>query len=473
MMKDNIKNFKLSNVRCFEHSNEFQLRPLTFLMGSNSTGKSTVLGCIQALADFLSFSEKRMTKLDFNVPPYDMGAFGDIVRNGHTDEFEQFEIGFDFSLVESENAELTVKLRRRDAGSEPVFSSLNMIFSDFDMIWTESTGPIKNRDPLFGSSSLETKQKNGRTIFEFKIPKESGFSNIGENFFIYSCFLKRIIDLKPHVIGGNDNLLKLRKYLSNIESKMFADGKSKDIDEESNILHYSFFPPFSDFHFHSFAPIRTKPQRTYNPTSEIEDPEGNEMAMTLNNLSRSKPEEWEILKDRLETFGKKSKLFEKLIVKNFGKSFTDPFQIQLAVQEDLNVNLSDVGYGVSQILPILVRILRAGNDSTTFLMQQPELHLHPEGQAEFISTLNEIRKTYSHSYIIETHSDYMIDRARIEIRNGNLRPEDVSLIYFEPEGTKVKVNNIQFDDQANLIDEPPYFRNFFLNETHRLLGFQK
>ena len=472
MMKNNLNSFKLSNVRCFEHSNEFQLRPFTFLMGSNSTGKSTVLGCIQALGDFLSLSEKRMTKLDFNVPPYDMGAFGDIVRNGHTNEFEQFEIGFDFSLGKNESAVLTVKLRRRDAGSEPVFSSLNMIFSDFEMIWTESNVPIKNSEAFFGNSVFETKKKNGKMIFDFKVPKEFGFSNIGEYFFFLRLMI-RAIDSDSNATEYNDNLLKLRKYLDDIESKLLTKVKSKDIDEDSNILHYSFIPPLSDFRFHSFAPIRTKPQRTYNPTSEIEDPEGNEMAMTLNNLFRSNSKEWKILKNKLETFGRNSKLFEKLIVKNFGKSFVDPFQIQLAVQKGPNVNLSDVGYGVSQVLPILVRILRTGNHSTTFLMQQPELHLHPMGQAEFISTLNEIRKTYSHSYIIETHSDYMIDRARIEIMNGNLRPEDVSLIYFEPEGTKVKIDNIQFDDQANLIDEPPYFRSFFLNETHRLLGFEK
>ena len=472
MMKDNIKSFKLSNIRCFEYSNEFQLRPFTFLMGSNNTGKSTVLGCIQALGDFLSFSEKRMTTLDFNVPPYDMGAFGDIVRNEHADEFEQFEIGFNFSLGKSENAELTVKLCRRDAGSEPVFSSLNMIFSDFEMIWTESNVSIKDSEAFFGNFVFETKNKNGKMIFDFKIPKDFGFSNVGEYFFIYH-YLVRNFDPASHSTKYNDNLLKLRKYLDNIESKLFTNVKSKDIDEDSNILHYSFIPPLSDFRFHSFAPIRTKPQRTYNRTSEIEDPEGNEMAMMLNNLFRSKSKEWKILKDKLETFGRNSKIFEKLIVRNFGESFTDPFQIQLAVQKGQNINLSNAGYGVSQILPILVRILSTGSHSTTFLMQQPELHLHPMGQAEFISTLNEIRKTYSHSYIIETHSDYMIDRARIEIMNGNLRPEDVSLIYFEPEGTKVKTDNIQFDDQANLIDEPPYFRNFFLNETYRLLGFQK
>ena len=52
------------------------------------------------------------------------------------------------------------------------------------------------------------------------------------------------------------------------------------------------------------------------------------------------------------------------------------------------------------------------------------------------------------SFIVETHSDYMLDRARIEIIRGNIRPEDVSLIYFEPKGRIVKVHNISFDKMA-------------------------
>ena len=410
-----------------------------------------------------------MTKLDFNVQPYGMGALDDIVRNGHANELKQFEIGFNFVLGKSEGAELTVKLCRRDAGSEPAFSSLNMKYSDFDMIWTKSNCPNKNRDSLFEDFVFQTRKKNGKMVFVFKVHKEL---NIEEYFLIYRHFIRMAVS-DSHVKKHSDNLSKLHEFLNNMESKMTADVKGKNTDEDWNTLHYSFIPPFSNFHFHSFAPTRTKPQRTYNPTSAVEDPEGSEMAMTLNNLFHSNSKEWEKIKDQLETFGKNSKLFEKLTVKNYGQPFVDPFQIQLTVQKGSNVNLSDAGYGVSQILAILVRILKPGNDGTTFLMQQPEVHLHPMGQAEFISTLNEIRKTYSHSYIIETHSDYMIDRARIEIMEGNLRPEDFSLIYFESKGNKVEISNIQFDDQANLIDEPPYFRNFFLNETHRLLGFQK
>ena len=80
----------------------------------------------------------------------------------------------------------------------------------------------------------------------------------------------------------------------------------------------------------------------------------------------------------------------------------------------------DVGYGISQVLPILVRVLTTRN--AKFLLQQPEVHLHPKGQAELTSLLVEISKRNRNSFVIETHSDYMIDRVRIEIMKGNIKP---------------------------------------------------
>ena len=66
----------------------------------------------------------------------------------------------------------------------------------------------------------------------------------------------------------------------------------------------------------------------------------------------------------------------------------------------------------------------------------------------------------------------MIDRARIEIRKGTIRPEDVSLIYFEPKGNIVNVHNIHFDKLGNMEGVPPHYRNFFLKESKRLMGFE-
>jgi hypothetical protein len=48
----------------------------------------------------------------------------------------------------------------------------------------------------------------------------------------------------------------------------------------------------------------------------------------------------------------------------------------------------------------------------------------------------------------------------------------VSLVYFEPKGNIVKVHNISFDKMANMIGVPPYYGEFFLKETDRLMGFE-
>lgn len=157
-----------------------------------------------------------------------------------------------------------------------------------------------------------------------------------------------------------------------------------------------------------------------------------------------------------------------------------PFQLQFKVRGP-KVNIADVGYGVSQILPILVQILSADisrrtrprpRHSTFSLLQQPEVHLHPKAQAEFSSLLTKLANKRDRFFIVETHSDYMIDRARIEIRKGNIRPEDVSLIYLEPKGRTVKVHNISFDKMANMAGVPSHYGEFFLRETNQLMGFE-
>ena len=192
------------------------------------------------------------------------------------------------------------------------------------------------------------------------------------------------------------------------------------------------------------------------------------MPMVLMNLSKSNQERWQQLKDRLEAFGKASGLFTEIGVRKLGRSANDPFQLQIKVRGPKG-NLMDVGYGVNQILPILVRIILTRHGR--FLLQQPEVHLHPKGQAELTSLLSDLTKE-GESFVVETHSDAMIDRARIEIMKEALRPEDVSLIYLEPAGNKVKVHNIGFDKQANMIGAPDSYREFFLKEGDKLLGFE-
>ena len=164
-------------------------------------------------------------------------------------------------------------------------------------------------------------------------------------------------------------------------------------------------------------------------------------------------------------------MFNNIDIKRLGEYKTDPFQIQITVRGVKN-NIIDVGYGVSQILPILVTIFQSKKELGYFGIQNPEVHLHPKAQAALSSLFASIAKENEKNFIIETHSDYMIDRARIDIMQGKISPDNVSIAYFDPQkdGT-VKIYNIGIDKEGNLVGEPESYKEFFLQEGKNLMGF--
>jgi len=220
---------------------------------------------------------------------------------------------------------------------------------------------------------------------------------------------------------------------------------------------------------YAFAPVRTRPQRTYDPIKGAERPEGSHVPMILASAPWTDPDHWKELFSALDSFGGQSGLFSKVEVRHLGKNAGDPFQIQVHVGGGA-VNLIDVGYGVSQVLPIVVDCLR-GEDGGTFLLQQPEVHLHPRAQAELGSFLGVLAKQQKKRFVIETHSDHLVDRIRMDIRDGKgLKPEDVSLLYFERKNGQANIHRLTLDEHGNLLDPPPGYRSFFLEEERRFLG---
>ena len=473
-MKDRIRKFILSDVRCFQGRQEFNIRPLTFLVGENSTGKSTVLGCIQALGHHLNKSRelyfpREDEGIDFNRGPYEMGAFIDISRKtrGPGGRNSSFYVGFEFQIGTRETMEVLLELSEREKGSEPIVRNKRIIFQDGEIV-------LETPDAEDGGTHHP---------LEFSISEKKRFVLKGQHLHSadlidFEPFFSRIFSSEK---DSSDHKKLERNKRDREELKNFLDEVySRSALKEKNLIpspldllsssSLDLLPPYSSFSFESFAPIRSRPKRTYNPEREIEDPGGSEIPIVLMNMDRSDSQRWSALKERLEKFGTASGLFQNISVRKLGRATNDPFQLQVRVRGP-RVNMIDVGYGVNQILPILVRILRTRHESPTFLMQQPEVHLHPRGQAELSSLLVELRSKRSHSFIIETHSDYMVDRARIEIMKKRIAPEDVSLIYLEPSGNHVKVHNIAFDEQANLLGAPSSYRQFFLKESDRLLGF--
>ena len=221
------------------------------------------------------------------------------------------------------------------------------------------------------------------------------------------------------------------------------------------------------------APVRSKPRRTYDPSRPTPDPEGDYVLMYLANLFFQNKKVWSTLKNRLEDFGKDAGLFDEISIRPLGKRNSEPFQVQIRKfggrLRGPRRNLIDVGYGVSQVLPVVMELLREDAPGM-FLLQQPEVHLHPSAQAALGSLFCQVAGA-DRQLVVETHSDHLMDRVRMDVRDGDsaLKPEDVSILFFECKDLDVHIHSLRIDEEGNIVDAPDGYRAFFMEETARSL----
>ena len=453
---DHPTNLILQNVRCFEGKQRGLLRPITLLVGENSTGKSTFLGCYGVLRRM--FSERRFDDLpDFNEEPFAMGSFRDIARSrrGPSGRINEFKLGL--ALEASRNGSPCSELIAtfREEGSQPTVSSFRFQFGY--------------------ESFLELQPSDQGTIFQIPShPPQKTSIPFNHVAFLLS-YLTDFDDARSKIYREFPNLKPVFKYLTNLRPRGEVAKRSPSRRQRMRFH----LPQLSELV--PVAPLRSKPKRTYDPVRETASPEGEHIPMLMMRLDRTDKRHWNSLHDELVEFGRSSGLFSDIKVKRHGKQMSDPFQLQVKVRSGPHANIMDVGYGISQSLPILVDIMAAEGPARRgqlrrageriFLLQQPEVHLHPRGQAQLASLFIEAFKKRRHRFLIETHSDHIIDRVRISVRQGLLKPDDIAILYFEPNGNAVNIHNMELDKQGNVKNAPKGYRQFFFKETDLLLGF--
>ena len=195
--------------------------------------------------------------------------------------------------------------------------------------------------------------------------------------------------------------------------------------------------------------------------------------MYLANLARRDKRTWNRRKSALEAFGRSAGLFDEVDVRLLGRADGDPFQIRVRKfgrrAKGPFRNLIDVGYGVSQSLPVVTELL-SDDGAPQVLLQQPEVHLHPSAQAALGTFLCNVAEA-ERRLVVETHSDHLIDRVRMVVRDGetSLGPEDVRILYFERSDLDVKIHELWWDDSGNIKNSPTSYRRFFMEEVERSL----
>ena len=460
-----VDKITVEGYRCFRERQSARLAPLTLLVGNNSTGKTSFLALIRALWEVAFLSESP----DFRKEPYDLGTFRDIAHNrgARGSQAGSFEAGFEYSLPTS--------IRRMNGRQRRVRSGDTLIFS----AQFEDRGGVPfptMRRIAQGQTSLESlAQKDGDYLFRFKTSGLKGETPEGliEGYF-EGLDTVRLVNFSSSFFLGRwsnqEDPNSIMLFGTKIDEEDATQIDSLIRAFERVPLETAYGPPFAS------APVRSRPRRTYDPVRPSSDPEGEYIPTYFANTSRRSPREWNRLKTNLEEFGRSSGLFDEISIKSLGRSEGEPFQVQIRKSGSRRLkgpykNLIDMGYGVSQTLPVITELFRRDSPQM-FLLQQPEVHLHPSAQAALGSLFCNIAAEGRRQLIVETHSDHLLDRVRMDVRDGKtgLKPEDVSILFFEEGELDVNIHSIRLDENGNVLDAPPSYRQFFMEETRRSIG---
>ena len=123
----------------------------------------------------------------------------------------------------------------------------------------------------------------------------------------------------------------------------------------------------------------------------------------------------------------------------------------------LEIGLPDVGYGFSQVMPILACSM--GMKHRSFTIEQPEVHIHPRLQAELASLMAHSMRERGNQFIVETHSEYLVLRLQRLIRRKLLAPSQIAVLYVERDDAGSNVRQLRLDDRGSFMD--PWPRGFF------------
>lgn len=417
---------------------------VNFLVGENSSGKTSILGLLKLFSGpgFLMGQDFGYTHVSFN-------HFSDMVST-HSDDQTYFRIGFVSETIDG----------KRKSSPKALTGCL--------FTFLEKEGQPRLFKCTFCRGEEKITLRFGNAVY-YKTDKCAIHLTAQE---IISTIRTQWVDehsgkdvgySKISALGSDGTIpiffaLSLASSLSGSASK---GPKTKVVLKPSDM---PFFPPDLTW----FAPIRTKARRTYDELTLGFSPEGQHTPYLIRKLLHSKSEASRF-KDFIDKVGKASGLFQDVRIRNFGRGATARFELDI-VLDGKALNILNVGYGVSQSLPIMVELIAKGR-GTWFAIQQPEIHLHPRAQAAFGDVLFEMASLDRKRFLIETHSDFAIDRFRMNYRNRRSDKPDSQILFFERRDKRNIVTPLAIGQTGELpVDQPDSYRQFFIREQMNLLG---
>lgn len=465
-----LKSISLENYKCFDKLDDLEIAPLTVLCGVNSSGKSSVLKSLLMLKQ--SFEKiYDSNSVIFNGELSLNGTYKDVVTNhkisNHITLSNSFKIensnflsSYEKNVIKDlnkmfnlnddiEEAYLTFSIELKKKTSE------KLILDNGIHLYTINISiKLKNNSHINSSVSVQnTSDDKYEIVVDTNKP-----NNISAVFHECSCYFSGLV-------------------LTNLYSKSHTPDKI-DVTAALSFI-YSIFKllPLQYKGIKYIAPLRNEPNRIYTLSQERNNVGlyGEYTPQIIyehrkDNIKYVIPpfdDNFKLSREKNSFFEHLNKWCDYLNIEHITLPDNNEKNIETLKMEIGNSNFVDVGFGVSQILPILTTCLLM-KWHETLILQQPEIHLHPKMQMNFADFL--LSSAYTgRNLIIETHSDHIINRLlRRIIENPKLKNK--VKFYFIDKNQYPIVTSIEVDEVRGFVNAPDDFFSQFGSESAKIFN---
>lgn len=434
-----LTELRIKNFKAWKDTGPVRMAPLTVIFGANSAGKSSLGHLLLALKQTARLADrKRALHLGDLKSDIDLGTFADCLHNHELNATLSFTLGWKPPRpvkIRDPHAEVTysgeglrlqASLRADERGLPELESFCYEVLAENQTALTIEHCQGQNGKPALSVTPMRLVMKQGR-----KWPIEAP-----EKFY-------RLSDVTLARYQNADALALLP-----LEVERLLEG-----------LIY-------------LGPLREPPRRTYHWAGDTVPDVGvrGEYAIAAllaaadakRELNRGYKQRRQRFDEFVAAWLKDLGVIDSFAVRPIAKGRKEYEVVVRARPNAPDVKLTDVGFGVSQVLPALVQAFYAAPHSTVW-MEQPEIHLHPRVQAELADALISAVQAYENGMprnvqlVVESHSEHFLLRLQRRVAEGIVRPTDVAIYFVRDEPSGAAIEELKLDMFGEIENWPERF----------------
>ena len=479
-----LKSISLENYKCFEKlkvddKEELEIAPLTVLCGVNSSGKSSIINSL--LLQKQSYEDNSISNnLKLNGEYLKCGRFNDI-------SFKKVNNTITLSTSYELKKPKKYKCGEKKQSKYDITACKNLVkmYSQYKVSSFKISTSISLEqydENKFVDDNILSAQKiviqvictDGKDIISLiEIKRLKNQTNK------YVIYLDKIPDGDTGTLIENVELRDATCYFENFNliNTYSSDIMPRGIHVSGLLANVYLIFKMNAMQFkniHYLTPLRVYPQRNYILDHETDDVglSGEYTPYIMRKYENSlidgfTPPVDDIIKIANKKFDFSFCVQSWMKYLNFGKyTLANTSEtIQLNVQD---YNISNVGFGISQVLPIIVSgLIKYENE--LLLLEQPEIHLHPTAQmcmADFLVSMAINGK----SVVVETHSDHIINRVVRRMMENDMINRKVKIYFVDQDDNGVSfIENITVDPIRGVLTDNDNFFTQFASETEKII----